>query len=71
MQQKTNTRNGPRYGEQNLGSGFTNVKRINIAVSYAQNRKSSVITIEADPSPTIKNPASDVRAVFSWGGGIL
>jgi len=36
-----------------LGGGFSNAKRINFSVSYAQNRKLSIITIEAYPSSTI------------------
>ena len=37
-----------------LGGGLSNVKRINFSVSYSQNRKLSVVTIEASPSPTIQ-----------------
>jgi hypothetical protein len=37
-----------------LGGGLPSVKRINFSVSYSQNRKLSIVTIEAAPRATIQ-----------------
>ncbi len=36
-----------------LGEGFENAKRINFSISYSQNRKLSIVTIEISPSALI------------------
>jgi hypothetical protein len=36
-----------------IGTGFTNATKINLGVSYSQNRKLSIVMIEVSPSPII------------------